>query len=152
MNPVTLLVLLVVFVMAMINWRGGVWAALIAAVYEGALRKWVLPGFQNQLFFFKDALLLGAYVGYFIGSRHAHGQPMVRRHPANILLVLMLAICTLEVLNPWLPTPLLGLLGWQGYVFYVPLMYMVPELVPARVERHNGILITIASSRPPCVG
>ena len=47
--------------------------ALVLVVIEGALRKWVFPGLQNQIYLVKDGVLILAYVG-FLGSASRNGQ------------------------------------------------------------------------------
>ena len=41
-------------------WRKAVIAAMLLLVFEGALRKWALPGAQAALYIANDLLLLGA--------------------------------------------------------------------------------------------
>src|SRR5712691_11334424 len=111
--------------LGVLRWRVAVIAALILAVFEGALRKWVLPEFGQWIYFAKDLLLIGAYVGFW-GPRVVRRQRQRLWHPANDLLVAFSVLAVLELANPSLPSLMLGLFGIKAYLIYVPLMYMVP--------------------------
>ena len=47
------------------RWRLAVQLAMVLLVFEGAIRKWLAPGAQDLVYFAKDVLLLGVYVGFF---------------------------------------------------------------------------------------
>src|SRR5688500_17779139 len=66
MNSRTLLLLAVAVAAAWSfrHWRGAIKAAMVLLILEGALRKWVFPGAQDLLYFAKDFLLVGAYLGF----------------------------------------------------------------------------------------
>ena len=112
-------------VLGALKWRVAVISALILAVFEGALRKWVLPEFGQWIYFAKDLLLIGAYVGFW-RPRGVRRQSQSLWHPANGLLVAFSVLAVLELANPLQPSLMLGLFGIKAYLIYVPLMYMVP--------------------------
>ena len=112
-------------VLGALKWRVTVIIALILAVFEGALRKWVLPEFGQWIYFAKDLLLIGAYVGFW-GPRVVRRQRQRLWHPSNGLLVAFSVLAVLELANPLLPSLTLGLFGIKSYLIYIPLMYMVP--------------------------
>ena len=131
------------------KWRRAVWGALLLMVFEGALRKWAFPGYQAWVFFAKDALLLGAYCGYFLRERMMRGRSPIRPHIAGRVLFALAGLCAMEVLNPKLPSIALGLVGMQNYLFYVPLMYMVPELLPDLAAARKFALAAVAVAAVP---
>src|SRR4051794_4145073 len=49
-----------------IRWQRIIWAVLFLVVVEGALRKWLFSGIQAEIYLVKDALLLSAYIGFFM--------------------------------------------------------------------------------------
>jgi hypothetical protein len=109
------------------RWRGAVQAALVLLIFEGAIRKWLVPGAQDLVYFAKDVLLLGAYLGFL------RDLPRLRlRLPAltvfYVVLVLSVLFGLMEVFNPILPSLLLGALGFKSYFFYVPLMFVLPAV------------------------
>jgi hypothetical protein len=112
------------------RWRTAVQFALILMIFEGAIRKWVFPGAQDLVYFAKDVLLLGAYLGYF------RDRPRLRlRLPALPVLYGALAMCALfgllQIFNPTLPNLLVGIFGFKAYFFYVPLLFVVPAAFPS---------------------
>jgi hypothetical protein len=134
-------------------WRIATWAALILMIYEGALRKWFLPQFQQPIYFAKDALLLGAYFGYFVGSRWLRGRNPFHRHVGNGILAFYALLCLSQLLNPRLPNIFVGLYGLQSYIMYVPLMYMVPALLPdERAMRRFVLGVVITAAIPLALG
>src|SRR5262245_33839698 len=79
------------------NWRRAVKTALVLAVIEGAIRKWVLPQASDLVYFLKDIILLGAYARYFIyenKSKRALALPGLK-----ILLWVAMILIGLQVFN-----------------------------------------------------
>ncbi|MCB9079359.1 MAG: hypothetical protein H6631_17290 [Anaerolineaceae bacterium] len=117
----------VVFLFAAQDWQRAIKLALVLVVVEGALRKWVLPQASELIYFLKDIVLLGAYVSYY----HSHvGR---QRKPAQKtifqpFLVLMTLWCVAEVFNPRLGSPVVGVFGLKSYLFYIPLVWILPNL------------------------
>lgn len=115
------------------RWREAVKVGLVLLIFEGALRKWVLPGAQDLIYFAKDVFFLGAYAGFL------RQRPGLRyRAPANPPLYIALVIAALfglfQVFNPQLPNLLVGLLGFKAYFFYVPLIFVMPAVFPSDAE------------------
>jgi hypothetical protein len=109
------------------RWRTAVQMAMVLAIFEGAIRKWVFPGAQDLVYFAKDVLLLGAYMGF------VRDLPRLRlRLPALPVLYVLLVVSALlgvvEIFNPALPNLLVGIFGFKAYFFYVPLLFVVPAV------------------------
>ncbi|HKI02150.1 MAG TPA: hypothetical protein VKK31_09225 [Thermoanaerobaculia bacterium] len=105
------------------RWRAAVQAAMLLLVFEGAIRKWLLPGAQDLVYFAKDALLLGAYAGYF-RSRSRWPYPKAPVLYAGLAFAALLGL--FQIFNPKLPNFLVGMLGFKAYFLYVPLLFVVP--------------------------
>ncbi|HEX6902208.1 MAG TPA: hypothetical protein VF789_21000 [Thermoanaerobaculia bacterium] len=111
------------------NWRKAVQAALVLVIFEGAIRKWLLPGAQDLIYFAKDVLFLGSYIGYFLD------RPRLRiRTPALPglygLLALTAVLGLFQIFNPNLPNLLVGIFGFKAYFFYAPLLFVLPAAFP----------------------
>lgn len=111
------------------RWRTAVQLAMVLVIFEGAIRKWLLPGAQDLVYFAKDVLLLGAYVGFF------RDLPRLRlRLPQLVafyaVLILAATIGLLQIFNPALPNLLVGVFGFKAYFFYVPLLFIIPATFP----------------------
>ncbi len=105
------------------RWRQALVAAMVMVVAEGAIRKWLVPGAQDLVYFAKDVLLLGVYAG-FLADRRALRVSVPPPLVAGTLAGLFLG--ALEIFNPNLPNTLVGILGFKAYFLYVPLVWVVP--------------------------
>jgi hypothetical protein len=124
----TLLVLVLVAIATILasrSWRRGLEWVLILVVLEGAIRKWVAPGAASYVYFAKDFLILGVYSGFLRDPTrrrlHAAVAPGI-----EVALGIAAAITLLQIFNPQLPSPLVGVLGFKAYFLYVPLLWVVP--------------------------
>lgn len=124
------LVLVVVAIAAAVAsvsyWRQAIVVAMLLLVFEGALRKWALPEARTALYIAKDLVLFGAYVGFAMEKGFA--APAARARPFIVLLAMSAVFGAIEMLNPALPSLVLAAIGWRAYFFYVPLLFIVPQL------------------------
>jgi hypothetical protein len=135
MNARTLVLLagLVAIAWAFRRWRAAVQAVMVLVVFEGAIRKWLLPGAQDLVYFAKDILLIGAYAGY-LSSGAARLSRRLVPPGLSVLLVASVVFGASQVVNPQLPTPLLGLLGFKAYFLYIPLLWVLPAIFSSDAE------------------
>lgn len=115
-----------IFLWSFINWRLSVKVAVIAALLEGAIRKWGVPQAQEIVYFLKDIFLAGAYVRFFLFP-----EPEIRRVNVNgptLLVTLVGAIVFLSALNPNIGSIPAAILGLKIYLFYIPMAFMMPFL------------------------
>ncbi len=114
------------------RWRAAVKVALVIALLEGAIRKWVFPGGQELVYFLKDIFLFGAYLRFFLSP-----DPELRSYrldaPTGSVVVLALVLC-LWAINPNIGHPILGLMGLKVYLYYLPLVFMMPYLFRTQDE------------------
>ncbi len=108
------------------QWRLAIQTAMVLLVFEGAIRKWLLPGAQDLVYFAKDALFLGAYIGYFRSRSRQWTLPQAPILYAALAGAIVLGL--FQVLNPMLPNLLVGVLGFKAYFLYVPLLFVVPAV------------------------
>jgi hypothetical protein len=118
-------------------WRQATLAAVVLLVFEGALRKWVLPEAQAYLYWVKDFLLLGAYIGFF--ATRGAALPVPQAQPLIVLLAMAVAYGTLQMFNPALPSLTLAAVGWRSYFFYAPLLFLVPHLFRSSEQIYRGL-------------
>ncbi|MDJ0708317.1 MAG: hypothetical protein QNJ46_34025 [Leptolyngbyaceae cyanobacterium MO_188.B28] len=112
-----------------LNWRRSVKTALIIALLEGALRKWMFPQASELIYFLKDFILVGAYINYFyIYKRKYKKQPLSRYQFITILICFAAIWCVFQAFNPSLGSPIIGLFGLKNYLLYIPLIWIVPFL------------------------
>ncbi|MEP7013318.1 MAG: hypothetical protein ABJC13_23610 [Acidobacteriota bacterium] len=114
------------------NWRRAVQVVMVLLILEGAIRKWIFPGAQDIVYFGKDLLLLGIYLGFLSRDRPGFRPPQLQ-----ILFGVLGAgalFGALEIFNPHLPSLLIGVLGFKAYFFYVPLYWVLPAAFSSDAE------------------
>jgi len=126
----------IIFLYAYADWQRAIKAVLVIVVFEGALRKWVLPQASELIYFFKDLVLLGAYASYY--KAHIMYQKKYAHKTIFDLLVFVIAIwCAVEIFNPRLGSPIVGLLGFKAYVYYIPLVWILPKLFSTQEQFYS---------------
>lgn len=112
-------------------WQNAILAVFVLMVFEGALRKWVFPGAQAEIYFLKDAVLLAAYLGFLLDGRKGQirlqGVTWIR-----ILLVLYVIFAIIEIFNPNSPSILVWLIGFKSYFLYAPIAFILPYIIESR--------------------
>src|SRR5215471_13892279 len=106
-------------------WKVLVVLVLVLNITEGALRKWVVPGSSQLVYFAKDALLIAAYVAFVISGHHHADQ---RTKPITILWLLSAVIIVLDAFNPNIGSVIVGIFGIKCYLLYIGLLYLGPNL------------------------
>lgn len=122
----------VVIALAYSNWRAAVKTAFVLVLFEGAIRKWLLPQGQELVYFGKDVLLIGAYIKFFLSP-----DPDLRAWRLNAPVTAIVGLATLSglsVLNPNVGSPLSALVGLKGYFMYLPMAFMMPFLFRTKEE------------------
>jgi hypothetical protein len=149
-TPAVLVVGIGLFVLGLWRVKAAVVGALLLAVFEGVFRKWVFPELGQSVYFAKDVLLLGGYVGAF-GPSIIHRRPLFERHPANVFLALLAVLGFCELANPALVNLRVGLFGLKAYLFDVPLLYLVPRAFPDFGELRRIWIAFLACAAIPVV-
>jgi len=120
------------------RWKAAVEVALVLVIFEGAIRKWFVPGAQDLFYFAKDVFLLGAYVGFLQSPERRRYRPPAA--PVFYgLLVAGMFLGLLQIFNPNLPNLLVGVLGFKAYFFYVPLIFVMPAMF--RSDRELAVIL-----------
>ncbi len=93
-------------------------------IFEGALRKWFLPGLQKVIFFIRDPFVI--YVYYLVVKHH-----MVPKLTPTFAIGLILG--TVFISLGLIQSVVLGInpavsaIGWRGYFWYLPLAFIIGE-------------------------
>ena len=138
-----------VTVLSVFNWRLAIKTALVMLIVEGALRKWAFPQASELLYFAKDLIILGGYIGY-LKDRQYNVIPTVSVPLLYKLLAISAYLGALQVCNFNLPSLILGIIGFKSYYFYTPLLFIVPSMFNSQQElnlflrRYLLILIPVA--------
>jgi O-Antigen ligase len=131
-------------------WQGALFGVFVLVVFEGALRKWVFPWAQAQIYLVKDAILLAVYLGFILDSRRtilaARGIGAIKA-----ILVVSFLFGALEVFNPNSPSVLVGLMGLKAYFLYAPVAFLLPYAFKSRehlfllIKRYIVMAIPVAA-------
>jgi hypothetical protein len=128
------IVLTIIIYFSFRDWRRAVKSVFFILIFDGALRKWVLPQASEALYFLKDFVLFGAYLRYYF-----YPNPDEPRHPLQnnfitILILLASGWCIFQAFNPRLGSVIVGLFGVKAYLFYIPMLWMLPTLFRSEEE------------------
>jgi len=99
-------------------------ALLVLLVYDGAVRKWLLPQAEQIVFILKDALLIVA-LGLSAAWR-PHKTSSSFPAAVQAMLFLYATWVLLEVANQNLPNLLVGLWGVKSHLLYASLIRLLP--------------------------
>ncbi len=133
-----------------VPWKRSVIFCAIWIIFEGALRKWVLPGFHKEIYFIKDIILLTVYIKFFTIKRTSFRGRDYGLSTVKILLMSLFLWGLLEACNPELPNIFVGLFGFKQLFFYIPLIFIVPhvfndkEKLFSYIKRYTFLFVPIA--------
>ena len=134
------------------NWRNLVIAALVLLVFEGVLRKWVLPQASDSVYFLKDFILLAAYFNYYSKSKIF---PIFINRNFNQaftkIIFLIFGLCLVQAFNPSLGSVLIGFFGIKNYLFYVPLIWMLTNIFFTKKDLYKFLRIYLLITIPVCI-
>ncbi|MCW6038109.1 hypothetical protein K4A83_17790 [Spirulina subsalsa FACHB-351] len=138
-------IILSIFYWSFQDWRRSLKAVFFILVIDGALRKWVFPQFSEPLYFLKDFVLLGSYFRYYFFSQSERHYP-IKINFTNTAVWVASGWCLFQSFNPYLGSPFVGMLGIKAYLFYIPMIWMLPNLFRSEEElyiflRNHLILI-----------
>lgn len=118
--------------------RNLTWAYFLLILFEGVLRKWVLPSLSSPLLFLRDPILLAIY---FLALQH-------KWYLRNIGLVYLFALAFITLfasmqLNP--DRVAIALYGFRSNFLHLPLIFIIPRLFDQRDVLKIGRFILIAA-------
>jgi hypothetical protein len=129
------------------RWRLAVQFAMVLLILEGAIRKWVFPGSQDLVYFAKDVVFLGTYLG-FLRDRSRLRLWVPHLPTLYIALALGVIVGLLQIFNPSLPNLLVGVFGFKAYFFYVPLLFVLPAAFPNSAALYRFLRLYVLASIP----
>jgi hypothetical protein len=136
--------------LAVRNWRHALFGVFVLVVFEGALRKWVFPWAQAQIYLVKDAMLLAVYLGFILdGQRNElalKGVGLIK-----IVLAISFLFGAIELLNPNSPSVLVGLIGLKAYFLYAPVAFILPYAFKSREQLFGLIRFYLIMAIPVAV-
>ena len=141
-----LLVICGLIFISTLNWRRSIQVVFFLVVVEGILRKWIVPQASDLIYFLKDFVMLGAYIGYFIISKEKKHK--IKNNFVNILILLSSLWCIFQAFNPSLGSPIVGILGAKAYLLYLPLMWVIPSMFRSEEELKKFLRVHLLLTIP----
>ena len=102
-----------------------VFVAYLLAIFEGGLRKYVLPEFGQYIFFIRDPVVAWAYLAATRWQLWPRGGALWRATQWAAALGVLLLVLQVAFGPPSDLRLLLGVYGWRAYFFYTPLAFLV---------------------------
>ena len=117
-------------------------------IFEGALRKWVLPSQANLLYFIRDPIVLLIYGYALINGMWPRQNIFLNIGLIFGLLGLTLAIIQLVIgygiESPMSPV-IIAMYGWRNYFYYIPFAFLIGEhLRPADLRRISSWILALS--------
>jgi hypothetical protein len=141
------LLMITFFGVGFLFWTQAAAASLILMFVDGALRKWAFPQYADFIYWIKDILLAGAYLRFY-GARLLRQERLVPHSPLNGPIAVVLIWGLAEGFNPNLPNLLVGIFGLKAYFFYIPLFFMLPDLVRTKTALLRWLVAFALLSAP----
>ena len=118
-------VLLASAMIALLDWRRGLFLLLLLALVEDSVRK-ALPGMPAWVPVMKDLVAAAAYLSYFFGPR-AGRVAMLPDMKVKVWapVILWVGLVILQMFNPGVPHPLVAISGLRTWTVYIPLAVLV---------------------------
>ena len=145
-----LVAVVVIVYISFLNWRRSIKAVFFLLVFEGVLRKWVLPQASDMMYFLKDLVLIGAYLRYYAFSDSERKVP-IKSDWIKMLVFLVAGWCLFQTFNPSLGSPIVGFFGLRGYLFYIPLIWMIPNLFQSEEDLYKFLRYHLLLLIPVCL-
>jgi hypothetical protein len=124
------------------GWKVCLGAFIALIVLQGALRKWVFPGFSTPLYVAKDVALIGS-LSLFGFQKAFHLTTPLRRTLLSLIWGGFALIVCLQAFNLNIQSPVVGVLGIRSYLLYTTLLVLMPVALE-HVEHPRRLLFTIA--------
>ncbi len=116
-------------------WKQLVGLFFLLVLLDGALRKWVMPGFSRPLFILKDIVLWGGYLSYALKRDPFRLPQPLQSTWFPTLLAGYVFVVLLQAFNLRQPSLLVSALGLKAHLAFVPLAVLLPALIAQVSER-----------------
>ncbi len=115
-----------VFIVAFSFWRQTYWFVLYWTIIVGAVRKWLLPGYQEIIFFSIHMLLVGVYARFFLLKRRNYSRSS---RMLNFMILSLVVWGLISLTNPQMPHWAVGTIGFMIHFYFIPIAYLAPYVI-----------------------
>jgi hypothetical protein len=132
-------VVVVITIRILNNWREGFYMFLIWLLFEDLIRKFM--GNNMAIYFGKDFLVGVAYISFLIAMRR-HAVKLFRP-PFLVALNLFFLIGLVQIFNPNSPSLVYGVLGIKLYYYYIPLMFLGYAIIETEEDLRRFLIVNM---------
>ena len=130
-------------------WRWLIIGALISNVFEGAIRKWVLFGSGQVIYFVTDGIVLASCISFWNSEKARTSIPEARA--VTRWLVAVASIVCIGIFNPDLGSIIVGLFGAKCYLLDCLLIFTVPFLFNTSADLYRFFRYYLLIAIPVCL-
>ncbi len=128
-------------------WKKSLIFLLYWILIEGAMRKWIFPFMQKELFMLKFFILFSIYTGYLIEKKIKREEILISS-PVNFLIILYIFFGFSQIFNPKLPSIFVGIIGFIVEFSFIPLIYIIKEVFDEKEKLYKFLKIYAYFSLP----
>ena len=130
------------------QWRFAAKALFFIAVFEGAVRKWLIPSGSELFYFLKDGVLIGALIGWAVAQRSAPPRRITFFWSVFAVAGLLGAV---EIFNPAMASPVVGAFGWKAYYLWVGVVLVLPDTFSTMPDLVRYLRTLLLVAVPVCL-
>lgn len=119
------------------KYRMAIWLYLFLLIFEGAIRKWILPGLATPLLVVRDPIVIWLYCVALQKGWLENTYVKVMCFISTVSLILTLVIGHQNLL--------VAIFGWRIYFFHFPMIFIMAELLSRRDILKMGKFILYVS-------
>lgn len=93
-------------------------------IFEGVLRKWMFPSLNKFLFFIRDPFVLTVY---YLAFRYKMWPKPTITFLFGMIIAGLFVLIGISQSFAYGVNPLISAIGWRGYFWYVPLVFLIGE-------------------------
>ncbi|MCS3827490.1 hypothetical protein GGP85_002960 [Salinibacter ruber] len=116
-------------------WKWLVGLFFLLVIVDGALRKWVLPGYSTALFVLKDAALWGGFLMYSFRRSATELPRPLRSTWIPVLLGGYVYLVMVQAFNPRMPGLIVSAIGLKAHLAFLPLVVLTPAFIAEVTDR-----------------
>ncbi|HYL65392.1 MAG TPA: hypothetical protein VE077_22465 [Candidatus Methylomirabilis sp.] len=128
-----------VVVIALNNWRNGMYLFLSWLLFEDLIRKFL--GNNMVIYFAKDCLLLVVLISFFAAYRRK--EVLVFKPPFRTALLIFIWYGAIQIFNPASTSIWYGLMGFKLFFYYVPLIVLGYALLNSEADLRKFFSINL---------
>ena len=130
-------------------WGWLIIGALVSNVAEGAIRKWVLFGSGQLIYFLTDFVVLASYISFWINKKGRTSIPAVATVP-RWLVAVALIVC-FGIFNPILGSMIVGVFGAKCYLLDSLMIFTIPLLFSTKSGLYRFCRYYLLIAIPVCL-